>query len=211
LEIYSFDELKSTQTHLISKLNSGVYQTPCAVISAIQTNGIGSRNNSWVGAEGNFFASFGVNVFSLPSDLPISSMSIYFSWIMREVLRDFGLDVWLKWPNDFYYNDSKVGGTITKKIGDSIVFGIGINLNNSKDEYKTIDTDVESVDILEAYIERLEQYPKWKHIFIEYKIEFKRSRDFSVHIDNKRVSLKDAILCKDGSLILDGKRIFSLR
>jgi len=211
LEIYSFDTLNSTQTYLISKLKSGEYKAPCAVITNMQTNGVGSRDNSWIGAKGNFFASFGVNTSSLPSDLPISSMSIYFSWIMRGVLVDLGFDVWLKWPNDFYYKDKKIGGTITKKIDDIVIFGIGLNLKNSQNGFNSLASNIKSVDILDTYIKRLSQYPQWKRVFIEYEIEFKRSRDFSVHIDNKRVSLENAILCKDGSLIIDEKRVFSLR
>jgi len=38
------------------------------------------------GGEGNLFLSFVVDINSLPSDLPIASASIYFSYIIKEVL-----------------------------------------------------------------------------------------------------------------------------
>jgi len=212
LEIYSFDELASTQTKLIEELKRGFYKTPSAVITSMQSDGVGSRDNSWVGAKGNFFASIAIDISSLPSDLPIASSSIYFSWIMRDVLvKDFDLDVWLKWPNDFYYNNQKVGGTVTKKINNIMVCGIGINIKNSEIIYESLSTDISANDILERFINRLLEYPEWNSIFNEYKIEFERSRDFFVHIDNIPRTLKQSSLCEDGSLIVDGERIFSLR
>jgi len=211
LEIYSFDELESTQTYLIDKIKDGTCSVPSAVITTMQTNGIGSRDNSWNGEKNNFFASMAINISSLPSDLPLASSSIYFSWIMRDVLIDFGIDVWLKWPNDFYYQKNKIGGTITKKIDDKIIFGIGLNLKDSENEYSSLNTDIKALDILKAYIRSLLLYPKWKDIFLKYKIEFEKSKDFSVHIENNKTSLENAKLNKDGSLLIDGKILFSLR
>jgi len=40
------------------------------------------------GGEGNLFLSFVVDMNSLPSDLPIASASIYFSYIIKEVYLD---------------------------------------------------------------------------------------------------------------------------
>jgi len=211
LEIYSFNELESTQTHIINKIKDGIYSTPSAVITNIQTNGIGSRDNHWIGEKNNFFVSIAIDISSLPSDLPIASSSIYFSWIMKEVLINLDIDVWLKWPNDFYHKNNKIGGTITKKIDNKIIFGIGLNLKNSTNKYISLNTDIKAIDILKAYIESLLLFPEWKSIFLKYNIEFEKSKNFFVHIENNKTSLKNANLCKDGSLIIDGKRVFSLR
>ncbi len=211
MEIYSFDELESTQTYIINKIKDGTYSTPSAVISNIQTNGIGSRDNYWSGKKDNFFVSIAIDISSLPSDLPIASSSIYFSWIMKDVLISFGIDVWLKWPNDFYYGNNKVGGTITKKIDNKIIFGIGLNLKDSENEYSSLNTDIKAINILRTYIKNLLLYPEWKYIFVKYNIEFEKSKKFFVHIKNNKTSLKNANLCKDGSLLIDGKRVFSLR
>ena len=67
------------------------------------------------------------------------------------------------------------------------------------------------IRLLENYLLALEKFPKWKQVFSEYEIEFKLSRKFSVHIENYKKSLADATLCEDGSLIIEGKRVFSLR
>ncbi|HEC1757241.1 TPA: biotin--[acetyl-CoA-carboxylase] ligase, partial [Campylobacter lari] len=51
----------------------------------------------------------------------------------------------------------------------------------------------------------------WKNIFSKYMLEFEKSRNFFIHNEGKILSLKDALLYKDGSILLDNKRIYSLR
>jgi BirA family biotin operon repressor/biotin-[acetyl-CoA-carboxylase] ligase len=219
LEILSFDILPSTQTYLIEKIEEGSLKIPVAVLTLEQNYGVGSRDNTWAGGKGNFFASIAVDMFMLPEDLPLSSASIYFSFIMKKILKEFNKDIWLKWPNDFYINDDKIGGTITKKINNVLVCGIGINLKKSENGYRALQSDISPGKLLEKYLSELQKFPKWKQIFSEYEIEFELSRKFSVHIENYqnspekgcKMSLAHACLCEDGSLILGGKRVYSLR
>jgi len=219
LDILYFDTLSSTQEYLIQKLSEEKLSAPVAILTKIQSAGIGSRDNTWSGDEGDFFASFAIKLEDLPKDLHLSSSSIYFSFIMKQILEDFDENIWLKWPNDFYKNDEKVGGTITKIVNDILVCGIGINLKKSQSGYRALQSDISPKVLLERYLLALEKFPKWKQVFSEYEIEFELSRKFSVHIDNyqkdQQVGLKQslewAILQDDGSLIIDEKKVFSLR
>ena len=211
MEILSFDSLPSTQKYLLEKLEEKILQAPIAIIASRQSSGIGSRDNSWSGGEGNFFVSIAIDLEILPKDLPLSSASIYFSFIMKKTLEDLGENIWLKWPNDFYLNDDKVGGTITQKVKNVLVCGIGINLKNTQNGYRALQCDIRPEILLENYLLALEKFPKWKQIFSEYEVEFELSRKFSVHIENYQKSLADASLCGDGSLIIGGKRVYSLR
>ncbi len=203
--------LPSTQKYLLEKIRHTELSAPVAVIAAEQYQGIGSRENSWSGGEGNFFASFAVDLSDLPKDLPLSSASIYFAFIMRQTLREKGEEVWLKWPNDFYLGVEKVGGVITQKINQTLICGIGVNLKNSSNGFKSLYGDILAEPLLEKYLKKVEEFPEWKQIFSEYQIEFEQSRRFSVHIDNYEKSLQNALLCEDGSLLIEGKRVFSLR
>ena len=211
LEIYSFETLPSTQKYLVEEIRKGELLTPIALIAAEQSEGVGSRENSWSGGEGNFFASFAVDLADLPADLSLSSASIYFAYIMKQTLKEQGEKVWLKWPNDFYLDGEKVGGVITQKVENSLVCGIGINLKKSSNGFKALYSDISTDYLLKSYLEAVEKFPKWKQIFSEYQIEFELSREFSVHIENYQKSLRDALLCEDGSLLIEGKRVFSLR
>ena len=188
IDIHSFKVLPSTQTYLIEALKEGHLKAPVAVICAEQSSGVGSRDNVWSGGEGNFFASFAIDLDMLPEDLPLGSASIYFSFIMKQVLVEHGENVWLKWPNDFYLNDEKIGGTITKKFKNMLVCGIGINLKNSQNGYRALESDISAQKLLEKYLRKCEKFPKWKQIFREYEIEFEISRKFSVHIENDKKS-----------------------
>ena len=219
MEIISFDHLPSTQTYLVEQIKNNGLQVPIAVITSEQSSGVGSRENKWSGGEGNFFASLAINVDDLPDDLSLNSASIYFSYIMKKTLEQLGENIWLKWPNDFYQNDDKVGGTITQKVNDTLVCGIGINLKKSQNGYSALQSDISAQILLKNYLLALEKFPKWKQVFSEYEVEFELSRKFSVHIESyqqgrdkgSKTSLKDATLEEDGSLIIDGKKVYSLR
>ena len=211
MEILYFDSLLSTQNYLIEKIEKRSLQAPIAVIAKEQNAGIGSRNNEWRGGEGNFFVSIAIETEALPSDLPWASASIYFSFIMKKILESMGEKVWLKWPNDFYLDEAKVGGTITKKIENTLICGMGINLKKSQNGYSSLQSDISAENLLDKYLESLCEFPKWKQVFSEYEVEFELSRKFSVHIENYEKSLVDAYLCGDGSLLIEGERVYSLR
>ena len=215
MEILSFDKLASTQRYLQEAIADKTLRAPVAIIAAEQTAGIGSRENKWDGGRGNFFASVALPVVLLPRDLPLSSASIYFSFIMKKVLQELDQNIWIKWPNDFYKDDQKVGGAITHKVEETIIVGIGINLKKSKKGYSALQYNTSPEKILKKYILELTKFPKWKQIFSEYKIEFELSRKFSAHIENDqnapKTSLSEAQLCEDGSILLNGKKVYSLR
>ncbi len=211
MDILYFDELESTQTYLLEQLNAKRVATPIAVMAKQQTKGIGSRDNQWEGGKGNLFFSIAIDLDDLPNDLPLSSASIYFSFIMKEVLKDFSDEIWLKWPNDLYKNEDKIGGTITKKTDTILVCGMGINLQKNKNGFEALNLNIEPTKLLEVYLLRLETYPSWKQVFSEYRIEFQRSKHFFTHIEGQYISLENAILWEDGSLIIDNKRVYNLR
>lgn len=211
MEICSFERLESTQKYLVEGLENGSLTPPIAIIATEQSGGIGSRNNSWSGGEGNFFASFAIPIESLPTDLPLASSSIYFAYLMKKVLLGLGENVWLKWPNDLYSDGNKIGGIITQKIGQNLLCGIGVNLKNYQNGFKALGSDIEAKKLLDLYLKELREGWSWLSIFKEYRVEFESSKGYSTHIYHNKTSLQNASLCEDGSLIIDGKRVYSLR
>jgi BirA family biotin operon repressor/biotin-[acetyl-CoA-carboxylase] ligase len=211
LEILYFDELDSTQKYLVDKITSKELSPPIAIIAKRQIAGIGSRDNSWEGGDGNLFFSFAINLDNLPLDLPINSASIYFSFIMKEVLEKYIDNIWLKWPNDLYHYNNKVGGIITKKIDDMLICGIGVNLKKNSNSYESLDINIEPISLLNSYLDKFQNPPSWKQVFSKYAIEFERTKKVSAHIYGEYKSLEDAVLVEDGSLIINNKRVYSLR
>lgn len=211
MEIKLFETLPSTQKYLIEQLQKNTLEAPIGILALQQDAGVGSRDNEWSGGRGNFFTSIAVKLQDLPKDLSLASASIYFSYIMKQTLVNLGENVWLKWPNDLYMKNEKIGGIITQKVKDTLVCGIGTNLKKSQNGYSALQSDISSQFLLDKYLLKLEKFPNWKEIFSEYEIEFEQSREFSVHIENYKKSLVDACLQDDGSLIIEGVRVFSLR
>ncbi|MDF1882786.1 biotin--[acetyl-CoA-carboxylase] ligase [Sulfurimonas sp. SAG-AH-194-C21] len=206
-----FDTLASTQVYLKEKLIDKNISLPLAVVCELQTAGVGSRDNSWTSQKGNLFLSFALSISSLPKDLKLESASIYFSYLLKETLEDLGSKVFLKWPNDLYINKKKVGGMITNIVNDNIVCGVGLNLIKSSNSFANLDLELDKNIILKNYFKIIEKKPSWKQVFSKYKINFYTNQNFSTHIKGIKVSLSEAVLEDDGSLNINGERIYSLR
>ena len=199
MEIIYFKELESTQKYLLEKLKPNI-----CIWTDNQTNGIGSRNNSWIGEKGNLFFSFAISKYDLPSDLALQSISIYYMYQLKIVLNSFGSNVKFKWPNDLYLKN-KVGGIISNIKNDIIIIGIGLNTKQSKN-FEALDINISNELILEKYFEYLKQKINWKIVFTQYEKEFYQNKFITNNID-----LSKAILNSDGSIEINNERIYSLR
>ena len=211
MEIIFLKSIGSTQTYLKQYIKNNGYSKPIAVVTQNQTDGIGSRDNQWQGKTGNLFFSFVIEKDLLPGDLPMQSSSIYFSYILKEILYQFGSKVWLKWPNDFYIDNKKIGGTITSASGNLLYCGIGLNLNFVSEQFGYLDIKPNINVLMKQYFQTVKLEISWKQIFSKYLIEFARSKQYKTTIHGQKVSLKDAVLQDDGSVYINNKKVFSLR
>ena len=211
MQILSLKSVDSTQKYLKKLIKKDNIKLPVAVVAKIQTDGIGSRDNSWDGLDGNLFLSFALNVNNLPKDLKIESASIYFSYLLKEILESFSSKVWIKWPNDFYINDKKIGGMITHIVDNKLICGVGLNLVNAPKGFESLDVKISIDELINKYFKSIENNVSWKQIFSKYKLEFQRNQKFFTHKNNLRISLEDARLEDDGSVVVNGERIYSLR
>lgn len=205
------DECSSTQKIIIEGLKNKTIQAPYALASKNQTLGVGSRGNSWEGGDGNLYFSFCIDEKEISKDIPSQSISIYFAMIMREILSSKNSKIWVKWPNDFYIDDKKIGGVITNKISDIYICGMGINLVKSPKYAAVLDIGIDIKDTIFEFFELIEEKISWKQIFSKFVIEFKKSRNFCSHIEGQKLSLQDAKLCEDGALVINNKKVYSLR
>ncbi len=211
LVVEFLDKCESTHLHLVNLLKSNAIKPPHAISTKIQTNGVGSRGNSWLGYEGNLFLSVCVDKNSIPNDLNDASISIYFSMILKQYLKSFGSNVWVKWPNDFYINDRKIGGILSTKINDNYIISLGLNLVESPDNADILDINLTADSIVWGFCEQIDKMISWKHIFSKFKIEFEKSKKFITHIDRYSVDLSQATLCEDGAIFINNKKVYSLR
>ena len=211
MKIRYLESVDSTQVYLKKLLQDKKVLSPYAVVAKIQTKGQGSRDNSWIGLDGNLFLSFCLPLKSLPSDLKLESASIYFAYLLKMILEEENSQVWLKWPNDFYIDDKKIGGMITNVFQNSLVCGVGLNIATSNEDFTKLDIKISIEDLLIKYFDKLEKEFSWKQIFSKYKLEFHKNQNFFSHSNSLKISLKNASLQDDGSIISNNERIYSLR
>jgi BirA family transcriptional regulator, biotin operon repressor / biotin---[acetyl-CoA-carboxylase] ligase len=209
--IHWFDQLESTQLFAKEAIKNEVYPVPFAIATRHQTHGIGSRGNRWIGHEGNLFFSFVIVKSELPDDLKLESASIYFMYLLKDEFKRQGIDLWLKWPNDLYSELKKVGGCITNIQGENLICGIGINIQEAPEDFGKIDISVDTKQLLKTYFKSIEKKIPWKQVFSKYQLEFENNKRRIPYTSHNVISLADATMMKDGSLMCDGIRIYSQR
>lgn len=211
VKIVCVESIDSTHLFLCEQIRNGKIDENFAIYALEQTNGVGSRENSWQSSKGNLHLSFCIKEEDLPKDLPLASVSIYFAYLLKEVLQEKGSKIWLKWPNDLYLDDKKAGGVISAKISNFIIGGMGLNLKFSPQNTALCDIEISLKDLVSEFLQKVEKKILWKNIFSKYMLEFEKSRKFNVHHEGKVFSLENSFLYEDGSILLGDKRVYSLR
>ena len=210
MEIKVFDILPSTQKYLINEIKNHNINDEICIIAINQNKGIGSRKNTWNSVNQGLYFSFAKKLSNLPNDLKLESVSIFFGFIFKEILATNGSKVWLKYPNDLYINENKVGGIICNIASDFIVCGIGLNIES--DIFACIESNVinNTNRFLESYFDSIKTYT-WDLVFSKYKLEFYKNHNFSFHYKNKIISFRDAKLLNDGAIEVNGEILYSFR
>lgn len=211
MEIVCVDKIDSTHLFMCKKARKGEIEHNFALYALEQISGIGSRDNSWQSSKGNLHLSFCLKRKNLAPDMPMASMSIYFAFILKELLAFKGSNLWLKWPNDFYVGDQKIGGVMSTKIDDFVIISVGMNLISAPFKAGILDINVNLESLVKKYLKEIEKKFLWKDIFSKYMIEFEKSKTYTFHYNGKEVPLDSVLLCEDGSILFQNKRIYSLR
>lgn len=132
--LYTFDTLDSTNSTLWQLIDQGV-APGTAVIASQQQAGRGQWGRQWQSLPGGLYLSL-----ALGQSLPVPAtqtglLTLSSAWGVAMVLRDRGIPVKLKWPNDLLVAGLKLGGILTEtrlhqgQLSAAIV-GIGLNWHN---------------------------------------------------------------------------------
>jgi len=136
-EIIAYDVLDSTNEFMKrewEKLHDGA-----VVIALEQTKGKGRMGRVWISPKGGLWFSV---LFKPRKILDPNFYTKLFSVSIVQVLGDIGVKVRIKWPNDIYVWNKKLGGILTETIltddfVKAVVVGVGLNINNEiPDEIK---------------------------------------------------------------------------
>lgn len=122
-------ECESTQLLL---LDSGLPEGAVAATDH-QTGGKGRHGKQWVAPPGSsVLASV---VLHPPTERHLPELSLVAALATVETIEAVtGLSAQIKWPNDVMLNRRKVAGILCELSGGEVVCGIGINVNQTRDE-----------------------------------------------------------------------------
>lgn len=150
--IHDVDEVESTQSVARALLDDGAAHGT-AVLARRQTGARGRRGRVWSSTHVGVWLSVALRPavpLPLAPRLPIAACDVVLG-----VLRDRGLDVWIKWPNDVLVSAGtpsptlgpfrKAGGLILEVVDvqdgrlASAVLGLGLNLRPPADGFNDLD------------------------------------------------------------------------
>ncbi len=222
------EETDSTSTYLRNHLAEVEGEgTELSVVStAFQTSGRGQGTNKW---ESERDKNLLFSILCHPVWVPLCSQFLISEAIalaLRDVLSNYTGDIMIKWPNDIYWRDKKISGTIIENnlsqchIRDCII-GTGINVNQTEFHSdapnpvslaqilgKEVDKDKllkEVVDAFSVYLNDLRNgnYDRIVSLYMSYLYRghgFFKYRDTNGEFEAALVEVED-----DGHLVLRDK------
>ncbi len=212
-------EVGSTNSYLKEKVD----RTNVLVTADYQTMGRGQGQNTWESeAERNLLFSIKVSPSHvLAKDQFVLSMAGALS--IEKALEAYGSGFSLKWPNDIYYHDSKISGTLieTTIVGRSIsdcIFGIGVNVNqkefpsapNPISLSQITKREMNREELLADIIKHFEKYYKrvekgdYEGIYTEYNARLYRKQEYFSYEDKGGVFVARILRVEhDGHLLLE--------
>ena len=165
-------ETTSTNTFLAQLCDQCQPAELSCVYTYYQTEGRGQRGNHWESEAGaNLLFSFVM----YPLFVEVTSQFLLAqitALALQEVLSQYSPDITIKWPNDIYWHDRKLCGTLTENdlTGASIsrcISGTGINVNqeiftsdapNPVSLFQITGKKYDQLEILRQFMDRIAHY-----------------------------------------------------
>ena len=135
-QIITLDQVGSTNNYTSEFLRQNVMQEGAIVLANHQNEGKGQRGNLWLS---NPNENLTFSIYIKPVFIPTSMQFVLNKWVSLSIvycLRKEGIGASVKWPNDIYVEDKKIGGilienSVSSGINHSII-GIGLNVNQKE-------------------------------------------------------------------------------
>ncbi len=133
-EIHHLSVVDSTNNYAAKLISEGKIQNGSVIMADFQTNGRGQRGNTWqsVSSE-NLMFSLVFQPIGITPEQQIR-LSWYTAIVWVKCLQRFSIDAKIKWPNDIFVGENKLGGILIEQqiLGNTIawsIVGCGMNVN----------------------------------------------------------------------------------
>lgn len=145
------ESVDSTNNYAMALIQNGNLTGIKAVFAMQQTQGKGRRGKHWISNKGDNI------ILSIPLQMQWLPVSQQFQLSVAVALGCYRLmseytpgNVFIKWPNDIFINDSKAGGILIENIiigtlWQWSVIGVGLNIN--QEEFKDFNIKATSLSI----------------------------------------------------------------
>ncbi len=132
-EIYIFGKLDSTNEYLKRLVKNNEANSGDICIAGCQTHGKGRRGREWISpCGGNIYLSICYDA-SNKDALKLNGMTLGLGVAVGLAIQEIsGIIVRMKWPNDIYFNNKKMGGILVEEISSNKkrywIIGVGLNI-----------------------------------------------------------------------------------
>jgi BirA family biotin operon repressor/biotin-[acetyl-CoA-carboxylase] ligase len=185
-------ECESTQQLADRSLDEGA-----AVACDVQTAGRGRQGRSWKAPPGT--AILCSVLLKPPAERAHQELSLVAGLAVAETVEQaLGLAVQLKWPNDVMVNRRKVAGVLAEASDGTVVLGIGVNVNQSREQLPA-DATVEPGSLYTSDGIRRERAPLLAELLLSLERTYDAWREGGLN------ALYDTLGARD---FLRGRRIF---
>lgn len=104
------------------------------IVASFQTGGRGRKERVFISDEGGLYFSYIISPINLKPYDALKTVLLCGIAVCR-VCKKYGIEAFLKWPNDVMASDKKICGILAEMISSSdilqhLILGIGINVNN---------------------------------------------------------------------------------
>ncbi len=142
MRIIRYDSISSTMDIVANHLRKKSTE-PFLIIADEQLEGKGRENSKWVSPKGGFYGTY---VLALEKSINQKQMRMihYITALsIQQTLKElYKLDIKIKWPNDIYLNNKKLGGILLEIHSSQInhlLIGIGLNINIKKEDLNKVE------------------------------------------------------------------------
>ena len=191
-------------------------QKQIAVVADYQTAGRGCGTNRWESERGKNLL---FSILLHPTEVAATKqfwISMAVSLAICEALGQYIGDLSIKWPNDIYWRNGKIGGILIENtlkggiIKDSII-GIGLNVNqrhfqsdapNPVSIWQICEQETNREQLMQNILECLNHY-LYQDIKTQYRAMLYRRRGFHPYVDKNGAFMGEIVDVEDdGHLLL---------
>ena len=164
------EEVDSTNHFLRDYQPQGEEMT--IVYTDYQTAGRGQGTNRWESEQGKNIT---FSILTHPREVPVTKqfvLSMAGGMAVKDALDIYATGFSVKWPNDIYWHDKKISGTLIEtsvsgKCINDCIFGVGVNINQQRfmsdapnpiSLFQILGRETDRMEVLRQIVERFDSY-----------------------------------------------------